>query len=151
MTTQRDGTNTPAGEDRPTTDRSDDQRHAPGLGGRGGMPPARTWLWLTLSQCGIRLTRNKKDRSPIRSSQPFLTAVFIIIEPVDGAGASRLLVGCCQSASIGCDAPICLPLTTGSIFMILAVGRWVNKSIRKGRGLQDRLGALDSLGALDRL
>src|SRR5215213_1672852 len=48
MTTQRDGTNTPAGEGRPTTDRPGEQRHAPGPRGRGGMPPARTWLWFAL-------------------------------------------------------------------------------------------------------
>ena len=48
MTTQRDGTNTPAGEGRPTTNRPGEQRHAPGLRGRGGMPPARTWLWFAL-------------------------------------------------------------------------------------------------------
>src|SRR5829696_3923903 len=48
MTTQRDGTNTPAGEGRPPTDRPGEQRHAPGPGGRAGMPPARTWLWFAL-------------------------------------------------------------------------------------------------------
>src|SRR5215208_1905826 len=48
MTTQRDGTNKPAGEGRPTTDRPGEQRHAPGPGGRGGMPPARSWLWFAL-------------------------------------------------------------------------------------------------------
>src|SRR5918992_3120022 len=48
MTTQRDGTKTPAGEGRPTTDRPGEQRHAPGPGRRGGIPPARTWLWFAL-------------------------------------------------------------------------------------------------------
>jgi cell division protease FtsH len=48
MTTQRDGTNTPAGEDRPTTNRSDEQRRAPGPGGRSTMPPGRSWLWFAL-------------------------------------------------------------------------------------------------------
>ncbi|MBD0356986.1 MAG: ATP-dependent zinc metalloprotease FtsH, partial [Rubrobacter sp.] len=48
MTTQRDGTNTPAGEGRPPTDRPGEQRHAPGPGGRAGMPSARTWLWFAL-------------------------------------------------------------------------------------------------------
>src|ERR687896_1731943 len=48
MTTQRDGTNTPAGEGQPTTNRPGEQRHAPGPGGRGGMPSARTWLWFAL-------------------------------------------------------------------------------------------------------
>src|SRR5215204_2638382 len=48
MTTQRDGTNTPAGEGRPPTDRPGEQRHAPGPEGRAGMPPARTWLWCAL-------------------------------------------------------------------------------------------------------
>src|SRR5215207_2745338 len=48
MTTQRDGTNTPAGEDRPTTNRSDEQRRAPGPGGQSTMPPRRTWLWFVL-------------------------------------------------------------------------------------------------------
>src|SRR5215217_8209391 len=48
MTTQRDGTNTPAGEDRPTTNRSDEQRRAPGPGGQSTMPPRRTWLWFAL-------------------------------------------------------------------------------------------------------
>src|ERR687894_3064143 len=48
MTTQRDGTNTPAGEGRPTTDRPGEQRHAPGPGRRGGMPSARAWLWFVL-------------------------------------------------------------------------------------------------------
>src|SRR5215211_3305930 len=48
MTTQRDGTNTPAGEDRPTTNRSDEQRRAPGPGGQSNMPPARSWLWFAL-------------------------------------------------------------------------------------------------------
>jgi hypothetical protein len=33
MTTQRDGTNTPEGERRPTTDRPGEQRHAPGRRG----------------------------------------------------------------------------------------------------------------------
>src|SRR5215211_3997491 len=44
MTTQRDGTNTPAGEDRATTNRSAGQRWAPGPGGQSNMPPARSWL-----------------------------------------------------------------------------------------------------------
>src|SRR5918998_1248640 len=48
MTTRQDGTNTPAGEGRPTTDRPGEQRRVPGPGGRGGMPSARTWLWFAL-------------------------------------------------------------------------------------------------------
>src|ERR687897_877603 len=48
MTTQRDGTNAPAGEDRPTTNQSDEQRRATGPGGRRTMPPARSWLWFAL-------------------------------------------------------------------------------------------------------
>src|SRR5215212_8316439 len=53
---------------------------------------------------------------------PHITAVVIIIEPVDGAGAGRLLVRTLPiRLYLGCDAPICLPLTTGSIFMTLAV------------------------------
>src|SRR5215216_5301438 len=48
MTMQRDGTNVPAGEDRSTTNRSDEQRRAPGAGGRSTMPPRRTWLWFAL-------------------------------------------------------------------------------------------------------
>src|SRR5688572_20647314 len=48
MTTQRDGTNAPAGEDRPTTNPSDEQRRATGPGGKRTMPPARSWLWFAL-------------------------------------------------------------------------------------------------------
>src|SRR5918994_1203493 len=48
MSTQRDGTNAPAGEDRPTTNQSDEQRRATGPGGRRTMPPARSWLWFAL-------------------------------------------------------------------------------------------------------
>ena len=48
MTTQRDGTNAPAGEDRPTTNRSDEQRRAAGPGEKRPMPPARSWLWFAL-------------------------------------------------------------------------------------------------------
>src|ERR671916_3201276 len=48
MTMQRDGTNAPAGEDRPTTNRSDEQRRATGPGGQSTMPPRRTWLWFAL-------------------------------------------------------------------------------------------------------
>src|ERR687895_159897 len=48
MTMQRDGTNAPAGEDRPTTNQSDEQRRATGPGGRRTMPPARSWLWFAL-------------------------------------------------------------------------------------------------------
>src|ERR687889_2436772 len=48
MTMQRVGTNTPTGEDRPTTNRSDEQRRAPGPGGQRTMPPARSWLWFAL-------------------------------------------------------------------------------------------------------
>src|SRR5215204_7727483 len=48
MTMQRDGKNTPAGEDRPTTNRSDEQRRATGPGGKSTMPPARSWLWFAL-------------------------------------------------------------------------------------------------------
>jgi cell division protease FtsH len=48
MTAQRDDTNTPAGEDRPTTNRSDEQRRMPGPGGQSTMPPRRTWLWFVL-------------------------------------------------------------------------------------------------------
>src|SRR5215212_7450243 len=48
MTAQRDDTNTPAGEDRPTTNRSDEQPWAPGAGARSTMPPARSWLWFAL-------------------------------------------------------------------------------------------------------
>jgi cell division protease FtsH len=48
MTAQRDGTNSPAGEGRPATDRPGEQRHTPGRKGRGGNSSARTWLWLAL-------------------------------------------------------------------------------------------------------
>src|SRR5215207_1924931 len=48
MTMQRDGTNAPAGEDRPTTNRSDEQRRATGAGERSTMPPRRSWLWFAL-------------------------------------------------------------------------------------------------------
>src|ERR671917_352991 len=48
MTMQRDGTNAPAGEDRSTTNQSDEQRRATGPGGRRTMPPARSWLWFAL-------------------------------------------------------------------------------------------------------
>src|ERR671921_850855 len=48
MTTQRDGTNAPAGEDRPTTNRSDEQRRATGPRAKRTMPPARSWLWFAL-------------------------------------------------------------------------------------------------------
>src|ERR687889_1041130 len=48
MTTKRDGTNALAGEDRPTTNRPDGQRRAPGSGGQRSMPPARSWLWFAL-------------------------------------------------------------------------------------------------------
>src|SRR5215207_3457535 len=48
MTMQRDGTNAPAGEDRPTTNRSDEQRRATGPGERSTMPPRRSWLWFAL-------------------------------------------------------------------------------------------------------
>jgi cell division protease FtsH len=48
MTMQRDGTNTPSGEDRPTMNRSDKQRRATGPGGKRTMPPARSWLWFAL-------------------------------------------------------------------------------------------------------
>src|SRR3712207_3629504 len=48
MTTQRDGTNAPAGEDRPTTNRPDEQRRASGTGGQSTMPPRRIWLWFAL-------------------------------------------------------------------------------------------------------
>ena len=48
MTMQRDGTNTPAGEDGPTTNRSGEQRRASGPGGQSTMPPARSWLWFAL-------------------------------------------------------------------------------------------------------
>src|SRR5688572_4257372 len=48
MTMQRDGTNTPSGEDRPTMNRSDKQRRASGPGGKRTMPPARSWLWFAL-------------------------------------------------------------------------------------------------------
>src|SRR5919107_1481498 len=48
MTTQRDGTNAPAGEDRPTPNRSDEQRRATGPRAKRTMPPARSWLWFAL-------------------------------------------------------------------------------------------------------
>src|SRR5215216_7965621 len=48
MTTQRDGTNAPAGEDLPTTKRSDEQRLATGPMAKRTMPPARSWLWFAL-------------------------------------------------------------------------------------------------------
>src|SRR5215213_1533392 len=48
MTTQRDGTNAPAGGGPPTTNRPDEQRRAPGSGGQRSMPPARSWLWFAL-------------------------------------------------------------------------------------------------------
>src|ERR671911_1762668 len=48
MTTQRDGTNAPAGEDRSTNNRSDEQRRTTGPGGKRTMPPARSWLWFAL-------------------------------------------------------------------------------------------------------
>ncbi|HZA47166.1 MAG TPA: ATP-dependent metallopeptidase FtsH/Yme1/Tma family protein, partial [Rubrobacter sp.] len=48
MTTQRDGTNAPTGEDRPTPNRSDEQRRAPGTGGQSTMPLRRSWLWFAL-------------------------------------------------------------------------------------------------------
>src|ERR687895_290004 len=48
MTTQRDGTNAPTGEDQPTPNRSDEQRRAPGTGGQSTMPLRRSWLWFAL-------------------------------------------------------------------------------------------------------
>jgi cell division protease FtsH len=48
MTMRRDGTNAPAGEDRSTTNGSDEQRRAPGPGGQSTMPPRRSWLWFAL-------------------------------------------------------------------------------------------------------
>src|SRR5918998_2688941 len=48
MTTQRDGTNAPAGEDQPTTNLSDEQRRATGPEEKRSMPPARSWLWFAL-------------------------------------------------------------------------------------------------------
>jgi cell division protease FtsH len=48
MTTQRDGTNAPAGEDQPTTNPSDEQRRATEPEGKRSMPPARSWLWFAL-------------------------------------------------------------------------------------------------------
>src|SRR5215216_4131612 len=48
MTTQRDSTNAPAGEGRPTTNRPDGQRRVPGSEGQRSMPPARSWLWFAL-------------------------------------------------------------------------------------------------------
>src|SRR5919112_1327075 len=48
MTTQRGGTNAPTGEDRPTPNRSDEQRRAPGTGGQSTMPLRRSWLWFAL-------------------------------------------------------------------------------------------------------
>jgi hypothetical protein len=48
MTRQRDGTNAPAGDDRPTTNRSDEQRRATEPGEKRTMPPARSWLWFAL-------------------------------------------------------------------------------------------------------
>src|SRR5215213_3476598 len=48
MTMQGDGTNAPAGKDRPTTNRSDEQRRVTGSGGKRTMPPARSWLWFAL-------------------------------------------------------------------------------------------------------
>src|SRR5215218_7387343 len=83
------------------------------------------------------------------NQQTTATAVVIIIEPVDGAGAGRLLVRTLPiRLYLGCDAPICLPLTTGSIFMTLAVeletGTWRRLSLawanvtRGRRGLSAR-------------
>src|SRR5215218_8259390 len=48
MTMLRDDTNAPAGQDRPNTNRSDEQRRATGSGGQNTMPPARSWLWFAL-------------------------------------------------------------------------------------------------------
>src|SRR5918995_661119 len=48
MTTQRDGTNAPAGEDQPATNPSDEQRRATGPEEKRSMPPARSWLWFAL-------------------------------------------------------------------------------------------------------
>src|SRR5918997_2881612 len=55
MTMQRDGTNAPAGEDRPTTNRSDEQRRATGPRAKRTMPPARSWLWFALILLAIFL------------------------------------------------------------------------------------------------
>ena len=48
MTMQRDGTNAPAREDRPTTNRSDEQRRATEPGGKRTLPPRRAWLSFAL-------------------------------------------------------------------------------------------------------
>src|SRR5215208_4589697 len=89
------------------------------------------------------------------NQQTTATAVVIIIEPVDGAGAGRLLVRTLPiRLYLGCDAPICLPLTTGSIFMTLAVGAvftpLLRETVRKGRGeapwLLDQPIQLEALG-----
>jgi cell division protease FtsH len=44
----RDDTDAPAGQDRPNTNRSDEQRRATGSGGQNTMPPVRSWLWFAL-------------------------------------------------------------------------------------------------------
>src|SRR5919112_5935377 len=48
MTMLRDDTDGPAGQDRPNTNRSDEQPRATGSGGQNTMPPRRTWLWFAL-------------------------------------------------------------------------------------------------------
>src|SRR5215213_8974856 len=48
MTMLRDDTEAPAGQDRPNTNRSDEQRRATGSGGQNTVPPARSWLWFAL-------------------------------------------------------------------------------------------------------
>src|SRR5215212_922402 len=51
------------------------------------------------------------------------TAVFIIIEPVGLSGIDRLLAEALRVCSCKLlRIPTCLPLTTGSMFMTLAVG-----------------------------
>src|SRR5215213_11303610 len=73
-------------------------------------------------QVGFRHWGFSEVQKKRRHRERAITAVVIIIEPVDGAGAGRLLVRTLPiRLYLGCDAPICLPLTTGSIFMTLAV------------------------------
>src|SRR5829696_2802119 len=58
----------------------------------------------------------------VRASQTSSTAVFIIIEPVGLSGIDRLLAEALRVCSCKLlRIPTCLPLTTGSMFMTLAV------------------------------
>src|SRR4029453_19360674 len=105
MTMQRDGSNAPSGEDRPTTNRSDEPRREPGAGERSAMPPGRTWLWFGL----ILLANFLLFRFLLPGPEAPLEVPYTFFKEKVRAGNVEMIYSEGDTAEGRCEEPVTYP------------------------------------------